>query len=135
MDDSERRRLLDRIRRPANTVGESIPDELEVGGTTVDLKAFVFECSRLGSIPEAERERIESVKRDLRRERLDRKRRIERGEVDYGRGERLVETIHGIDRALAALEGLDEPDVGEQLRRKELEDAAELVSLIERRPG
>jgi hypothetical protein len=91
----------------------------------------VFECKRLEAVPPERREQIDAVIRDLRRERLERKRRLEDGDLCYEEGERLVRSVHGIDRAVNALEGLDEPDVGEQLRRKRLDDARELLSLIE----
>jgi hypothetical protein len=52
MNEQERQRLLDRIRRPSGTIGKKMPDELTILGTTVDLNAFVFECKRLDTIPE-----------------------------------------------------------------------------------
>lgn len=134
MNDRQRERLLDRIRRPSSAIGAEMPDEITVEGATVDLTALLFECDRLEGVPESERERLEAAKAALRRERLERKQRIARDEVDYEEGERLVEGIRGIDRALSALEGLDEPDIGEELRRKQLEDARELLALVERRP-
>jgi hypothetical protein len=134
VNDRQRERLLDRVRRPSSAIGAEMPDEITVEGRTVDLRELLFECDRLDGIPENERERLEAAKAALRRERLDRKQRIARGAVDYEEGERLVEVIRGIDRALAALEGLDEPDIGEELRRKQLEDARELLTLIRRRP-
>jgi hypothetical protein len=111
-----------------------MPDEITVEGRTVDLRELLFECDRLEAIPESERERLEAAKAALRRERLERKQRIARDEVDYEEGERLVGVIRGLDRALTALEGLDEPDIGEELRQKRLEDARELLTLIGRRP-
>lgn len=134
MNDRQRERLLDRVRRPSSAIGAEMPDEITVEGTTVDLTELLFECDRLDGIPESERGRLEDAIAALRRERLRRKQRIVRGEVTYEEGERLAESIRGIDRALAALEGLEEPSVGEQLREKELEDARELLSLVRRLP-
>jgi len=135
MNEQERRRLLETLRRPSGTVGGDIPDELTVQGTTVDVKAFLFECERLDAIPERERERLESMKRALKRERLERKQRIEREDVSLKEGEALVRSIRGIDRALNALEGLDSADIEEQLRRKQLEDAEELRALMDLAPS
>ena len=132
MDDSQRTRLLDRIRRPSATVGAEIPDELTIEDRTVDLNEFVFECKRLEAVTENERERIEEMKSTLRRARLRRKRRVETDDIDLATGERLVEEIRGIDRALNALDGLDEPNIEEQTRRKRLEDARELLTLVDR---
>lgn len=134
MDESQRRELLGRIRSPSGALGADVPDRIEVQGTTLDLTAFVFECKDLESIPPAQRERIEETKRLLRRERIERRRRIEEGSITREEGEELVRSIHGIDRAINALEGLDEPDYGEQLRQKELEDASALLTLADRSP-
>ena len=131
MKDSERERLLSKLQRRSGTVGGDIPDELTVQGETVDVKTFLFECDDLDAIPESERERLESLKRALKRERLQRKQRLERGDRSAEEGEVIVRSVRGIDRALNALEGLDEPDIEEQLRRKQLEDAEELRALMD----
>lgn len=133
MNESQRRELLGRLRRPSNTVGADLPEEITVDGTTVDLTELLFEIEALDAIPPDERDRLEAVKSALRRERLARKRRIEDGEVSYETGRRLVESVRGIDRAINALEELDTPDIEEQLRRKQLQDARELVSLVRQR--
>lgn len=130
MNERQRRRLLDRIQRPSATVGKRMVDELTIRGTTIDVQEFVFECKRLESIPKSERDAIEEMKTKLKRERLARKQRIEREEITEEEGERLVRSIHGIDRALTALEGLDTPNIEEEMRLKKLEDARELLSLI-----
>lgn len=130
MNEQQRRELLGEIRGLTATVGKDLPDELDVQGTTIDVREFVFECKRLDAIPEGERERIEDVKTQLRRERLERKQRLEREDISLEEGENLVESIQGLDRALNALDGLDEPAIGEELRQKELEDARELLSLM-----
>lgn len=134
MNDEQRRRLLGKIRRPGSTIGESIPDEVALQGTTVDVKALVFECDDLAVVPPSKRDEIEDVKTALRRGRLERKQRIAEGDISYEDGERLVEELHGLDRAINALEELDEPDLGEKLRRKKLDDARELLSLVRQMP-
>lgn len=132
MDEHERRALLSRVERSSRTIGGSIPDELTVQGRTLPLNEVVFQYKRLETVSEADRERLEDLKRDLRRERLERKRRIEREDLSAEAAERLVESIHGIDRAVNALENLDGPDVSEDLEQKEREDARELLALIDR---
>lgn len=131
MKERTRRRLLEKLRRPSGTVGGDVPDELTVQGGSVDVKAFLFECERLDAIPAAERERLESLKRSLKRERLSRKRRLESEDISVEEGEAIVRSVRGIDRALNALEGLDSADIEEQLRRKQLEDAEELRALMD----
>jgi len=123
MDDRQRERLLGRLRRPSGAIGAEMPDEVTVDGTTVDLTELLFE-----------RDRLDDALAALRRERLERRQRIADGELSYEAGERLAEEVRGIDRAIAALEGVDEPDIGEQLRQKELEDARELLAMVRQLP-
>jgi hypothetical protein len=130
MDDETRRDLLHEVRRPSGTVGKDLPDELTVQGTTIDVREFVFECKDLDAIPESERERIEAVETQLRRERLQRKQQLEDGDITEAEGAELVRSIHGLDRALTAIDGLDTPDIEEELRQKKLEDARELLALL-----
>lgn len=130
MNERERQRLLDRMHRTTGTIGEEMPEEITVDGTTIDLTEFVFECNRLDDV-EAERERIDAVKRTLNRERLRRKQRVAREDITAEEGERLVREVRGIDRALTALEGLDSPDIDEEVRRKKLEDARQLRRLVD----
>ena len=134
MNERQRQRLLQRTRRRSGLVGEDLPEEIDVQGTTVELNAFVFDCKRLEAVPDDERERIEEMKTQLKRERLERRQRIERGDISYEEGERLVESIRGIERALNALEGIDSPSIGEEIRRKKIADADRLRALIDRLP-
>jgi predicted Zn-dependent peptidase len=118
----ERKGLLERIERESATVGATIPEEITVQGETVELQAFVFEMRKRETIPPGERERVERAKRNLRRERLQRKQRLEEAEMSFAEGERVVETIVGIDRALNALEQLGPVDVEAEARRQETAD-------------
>jgi hypothetical protein len=135
VNDDERAELLDRMNRPSATIGADLPDEITLeDGTTLDVTAFVMECHGLETVPESQREAIEDVKATLRRERLRRRQRVQREDLSYAEAERLVESVHGLDRALNALEGLDEPAIGEQLRQKRLDDARDLLTLVDRAP-
>ena len=131
MNERERQRLLDSTQRKSGTIGEEIPETVTVQGNEVDLREFVFECKRLKAVPDEERERIEEMERKLKRERLARKQRIADDDITYGEGERLVDVIRGLDRAINALEGLDSPSLSEELRRKRIRDAEKLLSLVE----
>lgn len=134
MNEQQRQRLLRRTRRRSGLVGEDLPEEIDVQGTTVELNAFVFDCKRLDAVPDEERERIEEMETRLKRERLERRQRIERGDISYEDGKRLVESIRGIERALNALEGIDSPSIEEEMRQKEIADADRLRTLIDRLP-
>jgi hypothetical protein len=120
--DYERKQLLERVRRDGATVGASIPETVEVQGEEVDLREFVFEIKRRETIPEGERERVERAKRNLRRERLQRLQTIEEGDVSREEGERLADSIVGLDRALNALEQLRPVDLEAEAKRQEAAD-------------
>ena len=130
MDEYERKLLLERIGREGATVGVSIPERITVQGEEVELHEFVFEIKRRETVPPGERERVEEAKRNLRRERLQRKQRIENGEVDFGEGERLAESIIGIDRALEALESLGPSDVEAEAKRQEAMDRKRWMNFL-----
>jgi len=120
----ERKQLLERVNREGATVGAEIPDEIDVQGEEIALREFVFEIKRRDTVPKGERDRVEEAKKNLRRERLQRLQRIEDGDVSYEEGERLAESIVGIDRALNALE---------QLRPVDLEQEAEVQQTADRK--
>ncbi len=138
MQEYEREILLERIGRESATVGASIPDRIDVQGEEVDLQEFVFEIKRRDTIPDGERERVERAKKNLRRERLQRKQRIE-GETDeelaFTEGEQLAEDIIGIDRALAALESLRPTDIEGERARQETADTKRWLNFLKQALG
>ena len=131
----ERKRLLERVRREGATVGANIPDRIDVQGEEVDLREFVFEIKSRDTIPQSERDRVERAKRNLRRERLERLQKIENGEVSYEEGERLAESIVGIDRALNALEQLRPVDLNQEAELQEAQDRKRWVKFLRQALG
>jgi hypothetical protein len=107
----ERKQLIERVERESATVGQDIPEAIEVQGEELDLQAFVFEIKRRETVPPGERERVDRAKKNLRRERLQRKQAIEEGEISREQGEAHARAIIGIDRALNALEQLGPVDL------------------------
>ena len=135
MQEYERKRLLERIEREGATVGADIPETVEVQGETVELRSFVFEVKRYDRVPPGETDRVERAKRNLRRERLQRKQRIEDGDITREEGERLVESIIGIDRALNALESLGHTDIEAEQEAKEAADQKRWVRFLQQALG
>jgi len=111
MKSFERTQLLERIERDSATVGRSIPETVELGdGSNSDqfpLREFVFETKRQETVPNDQREEVEAVKRQLRRERTQRVERLETESLSYETGEELASSVIGIDRALNALDSLE----------------------------
>jgi len=131
----ERKQLLERVSREGATVGASIPDRIEIQGEELNLQEFVFEIKRRDTIPAGERERVEKAKRNLRRERRERLEVIEAGEVSFEAGERLVESIIGIDRALEALEQLRPSDVQQEAEMQETADTKRWMNFLRKALG
>ncbi len=135
MREFERKQLLERIQREGATVGASIPDEVEVQGETVALQEFVFEIKKRETVPSGERERVERAKKNLRRERLQRKQRVEDDDISYEEGERLVESVVGIDRALNALEQLGPTDLEAEAEKKKAADRKRWMNFLQQALG
>ena len=135
MKEFERKQLLERVNREGATVGADIPERITVQGEEVNLQQFVFEIKRRDTVPAGERERVERAKKNLRRERLQRLQRIEDDEVSYAEGERLVESIIGIDRALNALEQLGSADLEREAKAQEAADRKRWMSFLKKALG
>ena len=135
MKEYQRKQLLERVNREAATVGASIPETIDIQGEPVDLQEFVFEIKRRDTIPSGERERVETAKRNLRRERLQRLQRIEDNEVDFETGEELAASIIGIDRALNALEQLRPPDLEQEAQMQEAADQKRWMNFLKKALG
>ncbi|PSP47979.1 hypothetical protein BRC69_00375 [Halobacteriales archaeon QH_6_66_25] len=135
MREFERKQLLERIERESATVGVDIPERITVQGEPIDLQSFVFEIKRRETIPPGERDRVERAKKNLRRERLQRKQRIEDEEISFEEGERLAESIVGIDRALSALEQLGPVDLEAEANAQETADRKRWMKFLKQALG
>ena len=131
----ERKQLVERIDRDGATVGVRIPDRVEVQGEEVELRDFVFEIKRRETVPPGERDRVERAKRNLRRERLERRELIEAGEIADEEGEALAEAVVGTDRALKALESLDGSSVEREAEAQETADTKRWMSFLKQALG
>jgi hypothetical protein len=135
MKDFERKQLLERLDREGATVGADIPEEIEVQGEDVDLQSFVFEIKRRDTVPKGERDRVETAKKNLRRERLQRRQRIEEGDVSYEEGQELVQDVIGIDRALNALEQLGPANLEQEAQTQEMADRKRWMKFLKKALG
>jgi hypothetical protein len=137
MREYERKQLLERVEREGSTLGADIPEEIEVQGETVELHQFVFEIKRRDKVPPGEREKVEEAKKNLRRERLQRKQRLEDEESDltFEAGEELVTSIIGIDRALEALQSLGPSSIEQEAQAKEAADKKRWMKFLKQALG
>ena len=131
----QRKQLLERVGRDGSTVGTKIPDAITVQGEQLDLRTFVFEINRRETIPPGDRDRVETAKRNLRRERVERLEQIEDGEISYAEGEQLAESIIGIDRALNALDQLEPVDLEAEAERKSAADQKRWTRFLQKALG
>jgi hypothetical protein len=131
----QQKQLLERIGRDGATVGRQLPEAIEIQGETIDLRAFVFEIKRRETIPPGERDRVETAKRNLRRERVERVELIENNEVSYEEGQDHVEAIVGIDRALNALDQLEPVDLEAEAKRQDAADKKRWTKFLKKALG
>ena len=117
----EREALLDRVDREGATVGAKIPERLTIGGEVLELRDRILGFQ--GETPSDE-DAIHDLTVALRGARKNRHDRLESDEnLEYETGERLVEEIIGIDRALIALRSIGESDdIEAAIRRQEVAD-------------
>ena len=135
MDEYERKLLVERIGREGATVGVSIPERITVQGQEIDLHEFVFEIKRRETVPAGERERVDRAKANLRRERLQRKQRLEDADISREEGEEIVRAIVGIDRALNALEGLGPTNIEAEMEAQERADKKRWMKFLKQALG
>ncbi len=135
MQEYQRKQLIERVDREGSTVGAEIPAQISVQGEEIDLHEFVFEIKRRDTFPESERERVDRAKKNLRRERLQRRQRIEEGEITFEEGERIARSIVGIDRALNALENLEPTDLEREEMAQEAADKKRWMSFLKQALG
>jgi hypothetical protein len=131
----ERKQLLERVERDGATVGADIPETIDVQGEELALQEFVFEVSSRDRVPPGERERVEAAKRNLRRERVERKTRLEEADLTREAGEALANSIIGIDRALAGLEQLGEVDIEAEAQAKAAADKKRWMNFLQQALG
>jgi hypothetical protein len=131
LTDRRREELLERVTRKTATVGQRIPTAVDIQGTEMNLKEFVWETKRQGTVPPELRDRVREVRQNLTTERNERKERLESAELTESEAETLAESIVGIDRALAALQNLQEPDLAESARKQEIENNRRWVNFLD----
>ncbi|MUV60458.1 DUF5788 family protein [Halobacterium sp. CBA1126] len=135
MREFERKQLLERVDREAATVGASIPETLDVQGEELELREFVFEVKAIDRVPADRREDVEEAKKLLRRERMERRERLEDGDITREEGEELVDAIVGIDRALNALESLGTTSLEAEIEANERADKKRWFSFLKEALG
>ncbi|MFC5970653.1 DUF5788 family protein [Halomarina salina] len=135
MKEFERKGLLERVDREGATVGASIPETIEVQGEEIALREFVFEIQRRETVPAGERERVDRAKKNLRRERLQRRQRLEEADISYEEGEEIVGSIVGIERALSALENLGATDIEREAKASEAADKKRWMKFLQQALG
>ncbi|RLM52212.1 MULTISPECIES: DUF5788 family protein [unclassified Halorubrum] len=114
IDDGVREALLDRVNSPSATVGASVPDEVEIDGSAVDLSAFIVETRKVDAVPPALDRKVTAARESLRAERARRVERLESDPLGRETAEALADEVVGIDRALNALEGIRRPGFADE---------------------
>lgn len=135
MREFERKQLLERVDREGATIGADIPEKIDLQGEPFELQSFVFEVKRADDVPAERREEVEEAKKLLRRERLERRQRLEEGDITREEGEDIVEAIVGIERALNALESLGTTSIEAEIEAQETADTKRWFSFLKEALG
>ena len=129
--DAERESLLDRVNSPSATVGATVPDEIDVDGTALDLSAFIVETRKVDTVPPALDRRVSAACESLRAERERRVDRLETDPLDRETAEALADEVVGIDRALNALEGIRRPGFADEHHADTLESHERWLAFVD----
>jgi hypothetical protein len=135
MKPHEREGLIERVEREGATVGTRIPDTVSVQGQEMGLRDFVFETRKQEGVAPEERETVEKAKRNLRRERVERRNQLENDEMTLEESEALAASIVGIDRALHALNDLGSTDLAREAQARETADRKRWMNFLKQALG
>lgn len=130
IDPTHREELLDRIRRKTATIGQRIPDTVDIDGEEFPLREFVWETKRQGRVPPDRREEVQTVRARLVEERKTLESKLEEAPISAAEGEELARTIVGIDRAITALKNLYETDLDERSHEEYVEGTRRFLDFI-----
>ncbi|WP_313695840.1 DUF5788 family protein [Halorarum halobium] len=130
LTERERDELLEKVYRGTSTLGERMPERIEIDGETVPLREWYVSMADRDDVAEDEAARIEEILSYLRRRRMALIKRIRTGTIEYEAGVTIVEEVHALDRAINAIESLSEPTYEEAVRRERIASARELVDLM-----
>ncbi|MFB6086693.1 MAG: DUF5788 family protein [Halodesulfurarchaeum sp.] len=126
-----RSELLDRIGRRTATIGQQIPETIQIDGESFELRTFVVETKSRGTIPPEKRESVREVRKTLKGERERRRERLASASLTESEAEELARTIMGLDRALTALGNLAETDLADRSREEYVEGTRRWVEFVD----
>jgi len=86
-------------------------------------------------VPADRREDLKEAKKLLRRERMERRERLEEGDITRAEGEEIVSVLVGIDRALNALESLGTTSIEAEAEASERADKKRWYSFLKEALG
>lgn len=130
MKEYEREALLERAERDSASVGTRVPETVELDGEEFALSEYVFEA-RAGDV---DADDVKEKKKLLRRRRSALLSEVRDGDLTYDEGERVVERVAGIDRALNILQGTG-GGVEAEARAKEKADEKRWLDFLKKVTG
>ncbi len=131
LDEEDREELLEHIQRKTATIGEQIPESIDLDGEPFALREFVWETKRQGMVPPDRRGEVQAVRARLKDERERLRDRLRTESMTTADAEGLARTIIGIDRALTALKNLYETDLGERSNEEYVEGNRRFLAFID----
>lgn len=130
MKEYQREALLERADRDSVSVGTRVPEKVELEDGELALNEYVFEA-RAGEVDD---EDLKNKKKLLRRKRAALLDEIREGDLSYEEGERVVERVAGIDRALNILQGTGR-SIEAEARAKKKADEKRWIDFVKKVTG
>lgn len=132
MKEYQREALIEKAEREGAALGADIPEVISLDGEEFELNEYVFEA-RAGEVDTGD---IQEKKKLLRRKRSGLIDRLKDEEMTYEEGERVVERVTGLERALDVLEGIRrDTSVEAEARAKEKADEKRWLDFLKKVTG
>lgn len=134
MDDSFRKILISKADKDSATVGISIPDSMTIQGREIPLHKIVFKICSTDNVPKEYDMTIDEIKVMLRRERNNLIDKIENADdMTRKEGEKSVEKINQIDRALSFIKDSDKDiDIEAEIKKSDAQSTKRWKSFLDK---
>lgn len=127
--------LLNRLSRQSATVGQRIPETIEIDGQPFALREFVVEAKTKGEVPEEDRSAVREMRSTLERERASREKRLRSAPLTAEAAQRLATEIIGLDRAITALSNLSTVELAKRSHEEYVNGARRWVDFVDQLTG
>jgi hypothetical protein len=135
LSEIERQNLLIKLKKEFAGTGAIIPNEVDVEGKTIRLKALVFEMSKKrGKLTSEDENAIENTITLIKKKRLVTLEALSKNELTDLEAKQLFGIITGIDRAINTLYMATEPpsSIEEEIKKAKIDDGKRWLNMLKK---